>query len=156
MRRVFVLAVATLALAIPSAASAYDIFTQDFYGRVTLSNGSVCPSSSCQIIVANHRLGVQPLVVATGVLRTYFGCVYAYPFGNLWHCYDGGAPANAFASAPRPVGGNWRDGDTVSVYARQACPVGGGYHFSPTHQYQWHAGLPWYGGTFQLGTTCQT
>jgi hypothetical protein len=153
-RGLLLVASAALALAIPLSASAYDTWVADFYGKVTYSNGSTCAASACEFIISNHRSGAT-LRVVTGSLKTYFGCVYSYPNGNQYVCDGTGRPANAFVSAPRPLPSTWRDGDTISAYGRQACPSGG-FHFSPTHDWIWDAGISWYGGTFQLSSACQT
>jgi hypothetical protein len=140
--------VAVALLLVPSSGSTVPPgFDASFWGKVLYSNGAVCAPAACEWVVVDHRTNTDRSPVTGNVYSITCACD-SYPNGNryIW--------INISYNAYVYPGPNWASGDYFSAYARQACP-GGGFHISPTHQFQWHGvNEPWWGGQFQLGTGC--
>lgn len=141
------LAVAVIALAAPMSALGIPLE----YGKILYPNGSVCGSGLCDFIVIDTKNQVSADVL-TGSLSNYNAtCAISYPDGNTLQCPKAFS-ANAYLSGSTTF---WADGDPMTGYGRENCS-GGGYHFSPYHLFRYSATYPWWGGSFQLGSGCQT
>lgn len=149
LRRLLLVGIAIAALAL-AAASTASALSGPFYGKIKYSSGSLCGSGSCQF-VGIDVFNVGPAIVQTGSLQTndHF-CGDSWPDNNLLMCEISIQFNARIVDNP-----GWYDSDDILFYGRQPCP-GGGYHFSPVHHWDPSSYWPWWGGTFQLGSGCQT
>lgn len=151
------------ALATAGAAQAANPAGNVVYTRILYSNGSPCGSGSCQFI---SRIGNgNPWIVSTGS-----NTVYSIPVGFHFYAWPSTDPtvcglrpcdfaANAFTGHWLPIVFPMPPTQTVSFYARQACPTPGAYHYSQTKTWYMDATdnnyVHWL-GTLTLGQGCQT
>ena len=142
------IAIAALALAAASTASAGDLVA-----KITYSNGAPCGSGSCEFIAYDATKGDRTQIGQTfSLVLINWWCGISYPDGNTYVCPISPQIRINAEISPHP---DWSNGDSIHAYGRQACP-GGGYHFSPYHSWPFNSNYGWWGGTFQLGSGCQT
>ena len=129
------------------------------YARVKLWNGSDCGANSgCQFVTRNNRTG-DTRVLAIGSLTTVGpqaggNCTWLFIFPQQ----TGGCYAGFYF-----VMNAWTDywsvytGDSITAYARQACPTPGAYHYSENKSFfQPHDQYSEWLGTLTIQSGCQT
>ena len=147
MRLRMILLFATAVLALAGASTASAVTAPPLFGKITYSSGSTCAPGSCQLVAVDAN--THPSATTGSLVHYNDFCGNSYPNGNLYVCHIS-FDYNAVITTE-----TFSQGSPISVYAQQACP-GGGFHFSAVHHYTFDVYAFWWGGTFQLGSGCQT
>lgn len=146
---------ATLVAALAVMVCAGPAFALDNYAAVYNADGSICATAAlnpCQLFVEQGGVVYGPAAIRIASWHSQWCVNKWYSWGWVYACpidvYE-----NVKLTTPNPPGYHNAD-----VWARQHCPVGGGYHYSEGHTMN---GVP--GGSMtkdwsslHLSSNCQT